>query len=334
MTDLLQQLDKDERDKARETSMPDWMDPMLAKLSHEYFSSKDWIYERKLDGERIIAYVRPDRSVSLMSRNQKSANDSYPELVDALKSQTSVACILDGEVVAFDSDDVTDFQKLQGRIHVSDPQEARESDVKIFYYIFDTPYVDNYDVSKCALRSRKMLLRNVVDWEGVLRWTPYRNESGEQYYHEACRKGWEGVIAKEADSHYVHSRSNSWLKFKCINEQELVIGGFTDPHGARLGFGALLLGFYRNDELVYAGKVGTGFDNETLKELRNRLDGLERKTSPFEVGEPQSKGVHFVTPKLVCQIGFAEWTRDEKLRQPRYLGLRRDKAAEDVHKEV
>lgn len=161
----------------------------------------------------------------------------------------------------------------------------------------------------------------------------YRNDDGIKFYKEACQKGWEGLIAKHQGSSYVHSRSSKWLKFKCIKQQEFVIGGYTDPHGERVGFGALLLGFYREDHLVYAGKVGTGFDNQTLKRLGEKLKAIRRDTSPYDQGEPERNGVHFVSPELVCEVAFSEWTKDDRLRHPRYKGLRRDKSSKDVHQE-
>jgi bifunctional non-homologous end joining protein LigD len=333
-TDLLEQLSAQERDKARETSMPDWMDPMLAKLTHDYFSGEDWIFERKLDGERVMAYVDPDGDVRLMSRNQHRLNDTYPEIEEALADQAPAGCILDGEVVAFNADGVTDFQRLQPRMQASSRDESRSSGVKVYYYIFDCLYIDGHDITPCAIRGRKKLLKAAVDWGDPLRWTPHRNDDGLDYYRQACQKGWEGLIAKHAGSPYVHSRSDKWLKFKCVAQQEFVIGGFTEPHGKRIEFGALLLGFYRDGDLVYAGEVGTGFDEQTLQDLGGRLRRLERQTSPYDRGKPETKEVHFVTPRLVCEVAFTEWTDDDKLRHPRYKGLRRDKDPQDVHKEV
>ena len=334
MTDLFDKLSEQAQQNAKKSAMPEWMDPMLAKLSHDHFSSPDWIYERKLDGERAISYVSPDGGVRIMSRNQKELNASYPEIEEALKAQAPKGCILDGEVVALDSDGISDFQKLQPRMQASSREESEASGVKIYYYLFDCMYADGHDLSDCNLRSRKSVLKAAIDWEDPLRFTPHRNEKGEAYFEEACQKGWEGIIAKQADSPYLHSRSSKWLKFKCSRQQEFVIGGFTDPEGERIGFGALLLGFYRDDNLVFAGKVGTGFDDDTLADMHDRLKKIERKTSPFDQGEPDTKGVHFVTPKLVCQVAFSEWTQDDKLRHPRYKGLRRDKQAEDVNQEI
>lgn len=333
MGELIEDLSEAELEKAEEKAMPDWLDPMLAKLTHDYFSDEDWIFERKLDGERVLAYISPEGDVRLMSRNEKKLNDSYPEIQTALKDQAVAGCILDGEVVAFDENNVSDFQRLQPRMHASSCEESLESDIAVYYYLFDCLYVDGHDVTGCDLRTRKKLLREAVSFKDPLRLMTHRNDDGLEYFKEACEKGWEGLIAKEAGSVYVHGRSKKWLKFKCVRQQEFVIGGFTEPEGERIGFGALLLGFYNRDDLVYAGEVGTGFDDETLQELRSRLDNITRKTSPFDRGEPETKRVHFVTPKLVCEVAFSEWTADNRLRHPRYEGLRRDKNADDVHKE-
>jgi DNA ligase D-like protein (predicted ligase) len=334
MGDLLRRLSEQERGAARETAMPDWMDPMLAKLTHDHFSGQEWIFERKLDGERVITYVDPDGEVRLMSRNKNRLNDTYPEIEKALADQAPSGCILDGEVVAFDENNVSDFQKLQPRMQASSREEAQSSGVRVYYYLFDCLYVDGHDITDCRLRGRKKLLKAAIDWDDPLRWTPHRNDDGLEYYRTACAKGWEGLIAKHAGSEYVHSRSAKWLKFKCVMQQEFAIGGFTEPHGERIGFGALLLGFYRDGDLVFAGKVGTGFDDDTLQYLRGRLDEIERKTSPYDHGDPATDEVHFVAPKLVCEVRFTEWTDDDKLRHPRYKGLRRDKDPQDVHKEA
>jgi bifunctional non-homologous end joining protein LigD len=334
MSDFLSQLSKDELAVSRETSMPEWQEPMLAKLAHDYFSDPGWIFERKLDGERVITYIRPSGNVHLMSRNQKRLNDHYPEIETALAENAPPGCILDGEVVAFDQNHVSDFQRLQPRMQASSRDEARASDIRIYYYIFDCLYLEGHDITECGLRSRKKLLKAAVNWQDPLRWTPHRNEDGLDYYREACEKGWEGLIAKDASAPYVNGRSARWLKFKCVMRQEFVIGGYTEPQGGRIGFGALLLGFYRQGRLIYAGKVGTGFDDDTLKYLHRRLTDLDRESSPFDHGDPKPRGVHFVTPNLVCEVGFTEWTDGEKLRHPRYKGLRRDKNPEDVHREV
>ena len=333
MTDLIDELSAEAKQKAVKKDMPNWLDPMLAKLTHDYFSGDDWIFERKLDGERVLAYISPEGDVTLYSRNRKVINDSYPEIQHALKEHAVKGCIVDGEVVAFNEKHVSDFQKLQPRMHASSREEAKESTTKVYYYIFDIMYVNGHDVTQCKLRDRKKLLHKAVKAKDPLRLVKYRNDDGIAFYHEACKKGWEGLIAKHAGSTYEHKRSNNWLKFKCIMQQEFVIGGYTEPHGERIGFGALLLGFYRDNSLVYAGKVGTGFDDQTLKDLHEKMEKIKRKTSPYDQGEPEKKEVHFVSPELVCEVVFSEWTNDDRLRHPRYKGLRRDKSPKDVHKE-
>lgn len=333
MSKMIERLSKEAQHKAEKKPMPDWVDPMLAKLTHDYFSGEDWIFERKLDGERVLSFVDQDGEVELMSRNQKNLNDSYPEIQEALSKQAVSGCIFDGEVVAFDENHVSDFQKLQPRMQISNRKEALNSDIDIYYYIFDCMYIDGHDITGCDLRSRKKMLRDAISFDDPLRYVEYWNNDGLEYFKEACQKGWEGLIAKQTRSSYVHSRSKNWLKFKCVHQQEFIIGGFTEPHGERIGFGALLLGFYRDSDLVYAGEVGTGFDDETLKHLHQKLENLTRETSPYDEGDPQTKEVHFVTPKMVCEVAFSEWTKADRLRQPRFKGLHRDKAPEDVHKE-
>lgn len=333
MSDLIAKLDEEIREKARARAYPDWMDPMLAKLTHDPFADPDWVFERKLDGERVFAYVQENATVRLMSRNEKVLNDTYPDIVEALEKNAPAGCVLDGEIVAFDSEGVSDFQRLQPRMQASSREEA-ESQVKVWYYVFDMMYADGHDLSDVPLKERKKLLRAALDWNDPLRFTPHRGADSLDYYEEACQKGWEGLIAKKGDAGYTHGRSSNWLKFKCVMQQEFVIGGFTDPEGARVGFGALLLGFYRDGKLVYAGQVGTGFDDEFLEKTREKLDALECDQSPFDEGEPSARGVHFVEPELVGEVEFTEWTGDDKLRHPRFQGLRRDKKAKDVHKEA
>jgi bifunctional non-homologous end joining protein LigD len=195
-------------------------------------------------------------------------------------------------------------------------------------------WLEGHDVRALPLRSRKRLLRGALEFHGPIRWTAHRNRDGEEMFAEACRKGWEGLIGKRADSKYVSSRSRDWLKLKCEHGQELVIGGFTAPRGSRVEFGALLVGYYRDGRLEYAGKVGTGFDTDTLRSLAVRMRKLRRADPPFaDPASIRERGVTFVEPKLVAQVGFTEWTRDGRLRHPRFLGLREDKSAREVVRE-
>jgi bifunctional non-homologous end joining protein LigD len=207
--------------------------------------------------------------------------------------------------------------------------------VRIAYYVFDVLWLEGDDLRERPLRERKAALREALRFgDGVVRWTPYRRaHEGERLLREACRAGWEGLIAKRADSPYTGKRSRDWLKWKCSAEQELVIGGYTAPRGSREDFGALLVGHYDGDVLRYAGKVGTGFDADELRTLGARMAKLERADTPFGAGDPPARGTTWIEPELVAQVGFSEWTRDGRLRHPRYLGLRDDKAARDVVRE-
>jgi bifunctional non-homologous end joining protein LigD len=310
---------------------PDWLDPMLATLTDDHFSDPDWVFERKLDGERAMAY-RHDGEVRLLTRNGKDLVDTYPKLVDALAAIEGGDLVLDGEVVAFDGAR-TSFSRLQARMQITDPDRARASDVAVYLYVFDLLHLDGSSTRDLGLRTRKSLLRRAIAFEDPLRFTPHRNEDGEAYLADACRRGWEGLIAKRADAPYHHGRSRDWLKFKCVNQQELVVGGWTDPQGSRQHLGALLVGHHDDHgALRYAGKVGTGYDRATLARLGELLRDRERTTSPFSDDVPGS-GLHWATPDLVAEIGFTEWTRDGRLRHPRYLGLRDDKDAADVVRE-
>jgi DNA ligase D-like protein (predicted ligase) len=297
---------------------------MKAVLADTPFSDPDWIFERKLDGIRCIA-IRDGAGVSLMSRTARNMNSQFPELVRALEREPSRDFVADGEIVAFEGS-VTSFARLQ--------QRARRR-VPVFLYVFDLPRHEGQDLRPLPLRERKARLRRALRFEGAIRLNPHRNgEHGEEVYREACEKGLEGVIAKRADSPYRGGRSRDWLKLKCHAEQELVIGGFTAPRGSRTEFGALLVGYYEDGTLRYAGKVGTGFDHATLKTLGARLRELEQPESPFESFKPVPPGTRWARPELVGQVGFAEWTRDGRLRHPRYIGLREDKPAHEVVREV
>ena len=331
MNDIFNQIPEKEKRKITKEKQPTWLEPMLATLTDERFSDENWIFERKFDGERCLAFMH-EGNLRLISRNQKSLNSHYPELIDAFGKQNLSNFILDGEVVAFKGK-VTSFEKLQKRMFIEDPEKAMQSDVKIFYYLFDILFLEGHNTSKIQQRYRKHILKQAFNFKDPIRYTPHRNKNGEQYFNEACRKGWEGVIAKDALGSYVHSRSKKWLKFKCVKRQEFIISGFTEPQGSRVGFGALLLGYYKNGLLQYAGKVGTGFDDETLNKLTEKLINIEISENPFPHQEIDEKGIHWTEPELVAEIGFEEWTEYGKLRQPRYFGLREDKKPKNVIRE-
>jgi bifunctional non-homologous end joining protein LigD len=330
MEDAFAVLSEEDRKLLRRSRFPTWVDPMKATLTHDRFSDPDWIYEPKFDGERCLAFVR-DGAVRLMSRNQKRIDHSYPEIAKALAGAPDV--VIDGEVVAL-AGEVPSFSLLQRRMHVLDPKPSLLKSVPVLFSIFDIVYLDGYDVTSVPLLARKKLLAKSLSFRKPLRKVAHRIGEGERYYEEMCAQpGQEGLIAKRADSQYRSARSKDWLKFKCSLEQEFVIGGYTDPQGSRSGFGALLVGYYEDGSLRYAGKVGTGFGNELLARLTTELEKRERSDPPFTDRGIARRNAHWVKPDLVCQVGFSEWTGDGRLRHPRFLGLRRDKDAKAVIRE-
>jgi bifunctional non-homologous end joining protein LigD len=324
-------LSAEERRELRRTRQPRWIEPMKATLHDAPFSDPDWIYERKLDGVRCLAF-RTQKGVRLLSRTDHLQNNSYPELVEALEGESCPEFLVDGEIVAFKAG-IPSFSRLQGRLGISDPDRARRTGIAVYYYLFDVIHLEGHDTTRLPVRSRKKLLRGALDFHGNVRFLPHHNRDGERLFLEACRRGLEGLIAKRARSTYSSARSKDWLKLKCSFEQELVIGGFTAPHGKRTDFGALLVGYYEDGELRYAGKVGTGFDQRTLIDLGQRMGKLERPDPPFVDVHPVPKGTRWIEPRLVGEFAFSEWTRDGRLRHPRYLGLRNDKEAREVVRE-
>jgi bifunctional non-homologous end joining protein LigD len=329
--DSLNRLPAEAKVRLRKKSQPEWIAPMLATLTNERFSREGWLFEPKWDGERCLVFRRP-RELRLLSRNRVLLNDKYPEIAAAFQKQIVNLFIADGEIVTF-KNGITNFAKLQQRMQVAHPSADLLGEVPVWLYLFDLIYLGGYDIRQVPLRYRKELLRNAFDFGGSLQFTEHRQTEGERYFCQSCRRGWEGVIAKDEESVYVSGRTRDWLKFKCIKEQEFVIGGYTEPRGSRFGFGALLVGYYHRGKLVFAGKVGTGFDHATLRRLGHRLAQLETPHSPFVGGTLSQRGAHWVKPRLVAQIAFAEWTREDKLRHPRFLGLRDDKKPQDVVRE-
>lgn len=323
MSTILAALPEADRVRLVEAPPPVHAAPMKAVLTARRFSDPSWIFERKLDGIRCIA-IRNRDGVRLLSRNDLPLNDRFPEIADALAGNRCERFAIDGEVVAFDGTR-TSFTRLTRR---------RQRFAPVFLYAFDLVWLEGYDIRRLPLRSRKRLLRRRIGFADPIRLTPYRNEIGEELFADACERGWEGLIAKRAASTYAQRRSRDWLKFKCEQGQELVIGGYTDPQGSRSSFGALLLGYWDGDALRYAGRVGTGFDDATLESLGKRLENLGRPVCPFaDADEIDVKRPHWVDPLLVAQVGFSEWTRHGRLRHPRFLGLRDDKSASEVVRE-
>lgn len=308
---------------------------MLATLTKDYFSSDDWIYEEKFDGERCLAFKK-DGVVRLMSRNKKNMNDIYPELVAALTKQSADNFIIDGEIVSLNKKGISDFELLQGRmnLHAKSSRSSQQQNIAIVYNIFDLLYIDGYDICALPLLTRKELLKPIFHYNNIVAYTQHIVGKGIPFFKKACKLHWEGLIAKKSNSLYISRRSHDWLKFKCIMKQELVIGAYTTPQGSRAYFGALLVGYYEQGKLQYAGKVGTGYSRDILAMLGKKLHKLETKKCPFDSYTGSAKNIHWVKPVIVAEFQFAQWTNAGRLRVGRYKGLRDDKAAKDVVKET
>jgi bifunctional non-homologous end joining protein LigD len=290
--------------------------PMLATLVDSPFNKPGWIYEEKYDGVRMLAYKEGSK-VTLVSRNAIDRTERYPKIAEAIAKLKPDTLALDGEIVIFDAEKVSRFQFLQN------------SDGRPTFALFDCIYRDGADLRRSPLFQRRTALEQSVKPSSSLILSTRLDADGIKAFEIARKKGFEGLIAKDLSSKYASGRSPAWLKVKVRKEDEFVIGGFTEPSGARHFFGALLLGVYRRGKLEYVGKVGTGFDEETLKALFKKFGSLKRAGSAF-ASDVREKGATFVAPKLVAQIGYTEWTSDGKLRHPVYLGLRDDKDAKDV----
>ena len=304
---------------------------MLATLTDRRDFGEDWLLERKFDGERCVARKAGDQ-VRLESRNGKDLSGTYPEVDSALAAQRANELLLDGEVVAFDGDQ-TSFSRLQQRLGVTRPSRTQVASYPVVFCVFDLLEIDGEDLTGKQLLERRARLAKVLRPRKALQLSEAWRGDSERRFAQACGSGWEGLIAKRADAPYARGRSRDWLKLKCAWEQELVIGGYTDPGGSRTDFGALLVGYYEGGQLRYAGKVGTGYTAATLRELGAQLRDLETDAPPFVDARPIPRGTHWTRPELVAQIGFAEWTTDGRLRQPRFMGLRDDKRPADVARE-
>jgi bifunctional non-homologous end joining protein LigD len=304
---------------------------MLATLTERRDFDSDWLLERKFDGERCVARKRGD-DVRLESRTSKDLTNTYPEVRAALVAQRAGELLLDGEVVAFQGDQ-TSFSRLQQRLGTTAPSPQQIAAYPVVYCVFDVMEIDGEVLTQLPLEERRARLTRVIRPSPALQVSEAWRDEAQRRFDEACRSGWEGLIAKRAGAPYVSGRSKDWLKLKCVWEQEFVIGGYTDPSGSRTDFGALLVGYHEDGRLRYAGKVGTGYNAARLRDLGARMRSLETSASAFADATPIPRGTHWTRPELVAQIGFAEWTKDGRLRQPRFLGLRDDKRPADVVRE-
>jgi bifunctional non-homologous end joining protein LigD len=304
---------------------------MLATLTDRRAFGDDWLLERKFDGERCVAR-KNGAEVRLESRTAKDLTATYPEVRAAVAGQRNVDLLLDGEVVAYDGEQ-TSFSRLQQRLGVTNPSGERVAAYPVVFCVFDLLEADGVDLRGEPLLERRARLSRALRPTAALQLSEAWRDDSQRRFAEACRAGWEGLIAKRAQAPYVPGRSRDWLKLKCVWEQEFVIGGYTDPAGSRTDFGALLVGYYEDGTLRYAGKVGTGYTAAVLGDLGLRMRELEAPESPFVDALPVPRATHWIRPELVAQIGFAEWTTGGRLRQPRFLGLREDKRPTEVLRE-
>lgn len=303
-------------------------EPQLATLVKSPPTGHDWIHEIKYDGYRIGCHRKGDR-VTLTSRNGKDWTAAFPAVVEAVKALDVAEVMLDGEVAAVLPDGRTSFQAMQQR---------GGTQATLVYFVFDLLRLDGDTLTRLPLEARKQRLHQLLGpgQHGRLRYSAHVDGSGAEILAHACRLGLEGIISKRRDLPYMPGRTDAWRKVKCSRRQEFVIGGFTDPRGARAGIGALLLGYYREDgTLAFAGRVGTGFSHTLALELRQRLDALAQPAAPFAPGPagPLARTAHWVTPALVCEVSFTEWTNDHQLRHPSFQGLRLDKKPAEVVRE-
>ncbi|WP_216642723.1 non-homologous end-joining DNA ligase [Hydrocarboniclastica marina] len=342
---LLATLSHEER-KALTHGRPVFRPPMTGKSAKRIFSDDDWLFERKLEGVRCLA-VRENGISHLYDRDGELLDANFPDILEALDKLPPDA-VVDGEIVAFDgkkmrlaylepyldpgnsqpgytlesaNDDHADAEPAAARREKRPPP--------CWFYLFDLLQVGPYDLRKLPLETRKLLLRNLIRFSKPLRFTDHRRADGEHLFEIACRKDWEGIVAKRAASPYRSARVDDWLKIKCKQRQELVIGGYTVPPGSKGAFGELLIGYFEGQQFRYAGKVGTGFDHQSLGSLKQALDQHRQRQCPFT--DPiDEQNCHWLSPELVCEVGFTAWTRGMKLRQPRYMGLRRGRDARAI----
>jgi bifunctional non-homologous end joining protein LigD len=312
----------------RETAMPHDVPVALASLADKPFSSPEWLFEIKWDGERSLAFLR-DGEVELRARSGRNITGEYPELKELAKRMNARRAILDGEIVVLDEAGRSDFLRIQERFGVSRPAATLLQKTPVTYYAFDLLYCDGYDLRNAALEDRKELLHSLLDNSDRVRFSDHQIENGKELFQVAKRTGLEGIIAKRRDSAYPGKRSTLWLKLKIVHDLDVVIGGWTAPRKSREYFGALLMGLYQGDKLEYVGSVGTGFDQESLDRTNKILQELKVTGSPF-ANEPQVRErIEWVKPQLVARVKYGQWTRDKKLRQPVFLGFQEDRAARD-----
>ena len=310
-------------------SLPEFIHPELAPLVSSIPKKNNWLFEIKYDGYRLLAIIK-GRKITLKTRNNNDWSRKFPQLIQALEKLPIENAIIDGEIVVLDKDRISNFGLLQNAIQSNDNSI-------INYYVFDLLYYDKYYLGNMPLRERRQILKKLFGKShkhSLIQFSEDLRGNINQIMMRLCKKGYEGIVAKNQESAYQSRRTKDWLKIKCKTQQEFVICGYTNPSGSREFFGALLLGYFtKNKKLVYCGKVGTGFNRLTLRTIFSYLQKISQVKSNF-TKTPAAKGIHWVKPKLVAEIAFKEWTADGYLRQSVFQGLRFDKAANEIVKEI
>lgn len=310
----------------KKSPFPGFVPPQLAQLVSHPPQENNWVHELKLDGYRLQLHWHRNKA-QIFTRNKNDWTAKFPGLVAELKKLKTDSCILDGEAVIVDSDGKSNFQMLQNAMEEGESKE-------VLFYAFDLLYLNGHDLREHPLLARKELLRKLISKNGEFLYCEHFSSDAEEFLHSACKLELEGMISKRSQASYSSGRGDDWVKAKCLLRQEFVIGGFTEPEGSRSSFGALLLGIYEGEKLAYCGRVGTGFSQATLREIHKKLKGLSRANSPFSLKSPKAKEIQWVKPSLVAEVKFAQWTSDGNLRAPSFQGLRKDKPAKSIIREV
>jgi bifunctional non-homologous end joining protein LigD len=314
---------------ARSAPMPRDVSVTLAKLADKPFSDPNWLFEIKWDGIRTITFVE-NGDARLFSRSKRDVTAEFPEFQDLAKHLRAATAILDGEIVTLDKNGRSDFQKLQSRFGVSKPSQKLIGEVPLTYYFFDVLYCNGYDVRKTPLLQRKELLRQLLRSDERVRYSEHQLEKGKELYAAAEQQGLEGIVGKQIASPYTGNRTSFWLKFKIVNELDAIIVGWTAPRRTRQYFGAVVLALYdEKKELHFIGSAGTGFDLETQKDLLAQLEKIRIARSPLRNPPKLREHVEWVRPAIVARIKFANWTEDNHLRAPVFLGIRKDRTPEE-----
>lgn len=318
---------REDRKNIHQDPWPGFVAPQLPRLVTELPEDDGtWLHEMKYDGYRIQGHLKHGVG-TLITRNGLNWSNSFPHILNALEKIKAQEAIFDGEIVALDEDGRSHFQKLQNTL-------KSKNDRNLVYYIFDLLYLNGEDLRSKPLAKRKEILKSLLTGaRKIIKYSDHITDKGKEFFRVSCEHKLEGVVSKLSDGRYHSGRNDLWVKTKCSNRQEFIIGGWTDPQGGRQGLGALLLGVYDKGKLKYVGKAGTGFSQKSLKEIKNNLKEIEQGSTPFELKSPRGKGIHWVEPLKICEVSFANWTDEGILRAPVFQGLREDKKAEEIYKE-